>query len=125
MLKSIFATILALLAATFGIHHASVATAPTPVAQSAHTRSAQLAASGATSPQTAATTTPLFQDLSNAGTPAPTGIQRGSSGAESSANVDSSNPSVPSARMVSATLTAQLANPFLAYATKGEYVMQS
>jgi hypothetical protein len=54
---------------------------------------------------------------SNAGTPAPTGIQSSSSGAGTSANVGSSNPST---RTINATLTAQLANPFAGYATKGD-----
>jgi LysM repeat protein len=47
MLKSIIATILALLAATFGIHPASVATAPTSVAPPAHTQTAAAAAASA------------------------------------------------------------------------------
>jgi hypothetical protein len=58
--------------------------------------------------------------LSNAGTPAPTGIQSSSSDAGTSANVDNSNPSAPSVRTINATLTAQLANPFRDYATKGD-----
>jgi len=56
MLKFFIAGILALLAATFGFHHPSVATAPTFVAQPTHTRSAQLAASAAVTAQTAPTT---------------------------------------------------------------------
>jgi lysozyme len=44
MLKSIITTILALLTATFGIHHAPVATAPTSVAPPAHTQTAAAAA---------------------------------------------------------------------------------
>jgi hypothetical protein len=113
MLKSFFVGIIAFLSATFGLHHSTVATAPTPIAQSAETRSAQLAAADTPQQQYAASastspiypptpsqtgTTPQLQDLSSAGTPS------------------ASSPASPS----SAGFADQFGNPFLAYATLGD-----
>src|SRR5665213_1124879 len=120
MLKSVIATIFALLAATFGLHHGAVATAPTSVARSAHPSSAQLAASAAAISQTATSTTPHFQDLSSQPhpasqrTPAPTSISA------TADNADSTISPASSARTISAALDAQPADPLVAYATKGD-----
>jgi hypothetical protein len=67
MIKSFLVTIFALFAATFGVHQTPVATSLLPAAQVSYTRSTQLAAAAATSPQTPTITTPHFSDLSSSG----------------------------------------------------------
>jgi hypothetical protein len=68
MLKSLIAGLFALFAATFGLHHSLIATAPTIRSPYADTglvqhHLAQAAASAAATIATPATTTPSFQDL--------------------------------------------------------------
>ena len=82
MLKSLIAGLLALLAATFGLHHSTVATAPTTQSPYADTglvqhHLAQVAAAAAAPPL--ATTTPSFQELSSGGQTSPQPAQPQSS----------------------------------------------
>jgi len=116
MFKSFIAGILALVAATFGIHHTGISTRPTSLAQSAQTRSAQLAA--ADTPQrypVSASTSPIYPPTPKPIGTAPQLSDLSSQGSQASPGT----PSTPS-RTINTTLAAQLANPFLAYATKAD-----
>jgi len=97
MLKSFIATIFALLAATFGLHHSAVTTAPISIAQSAHARSAQLAASAEITTQTPTITTPHFQDLSSFGTSSTASAAQGQGTPEPGVGAQASAADTPNA----------------------------
>jgi hypothetical protein len=122
MLKSFFVAIIALLSATFGLHHSPIAIAPTTRSPYADTglvqhHLAQAAAAAATT-ETPSTTTPSFQDLSSSGTLSSSGSSAGQ-GAPTNTRTNSNSPAAAPSRTISAAL-AQLGNPLLAYATLAE-----